>query len=138
MSYIPTTWETGDVITAEKLNNMESGIANGEDLFVITAMNVATETNPRTQPTLDKTFLEIADAIKAGKVVVLKINYEAEISFFVTEAMVIYNNSEIFNVLFNYNNVSISAQNKWHVINVGITIASNMTSSTFKETDLAT
>ena len=26
MSYIPTNWQTGDTITAEKLNNMESGI----------------------------------------------------------------------------------------------------------------
>lgn len=29
MSYIPTIWNTGDIITAEKLNNMEDGIGNG-------------------------------------------------------------------------------------------------------------
>ncbi len=28
MSYTPTTWATGDTITAAKLNNMEDGIAN--------------------------------------------------------------------------------------------------------------
>ena len=28
MSYTPTNWQTGDTITAEKLNNMESGIAD--------------------------------------------------------------------------------------------------------------
>lgn len=28
MSYTPTDWKTGDVITADKLNNMESGIVN--------------------------------------------------------------------------------------------------------------
>lgn len=28
MSYTPTTWVTGDTITATKLNNMEQGIAN--------------------------------------------------------------------------------------------------------------
>lgn len=28
MAYTPTNWKTGDVITAEKLNNMESGIAD--------------------------------------------------------------------------------------------------------------
>lgn len=138
MAYTPTEWKTGDVITAPKLNNIEQGIVNGGDLFVITATNVATRTNPQAQPTLDKTFLEIADAIKTGKVVVLKVTDETEILFFVTEAMVISNNSEIFNVLFSYNNVSISAQNKWHVAHIGITIASDMTSSTFKETDLAT
>ena len=29
MSYTPTTWSTGDVITAEKLNNTEKGIGDG-------------------------------------------------------------------------------------------------------------
>lgn len=27
MSYTPTEWATGDIVTAEKLNNMESGIS---------------------------------------------------------------------------------------------------------------
>lgn len=27
MSYTPTVWETGDVVSAEKLNNIEQGIA---------------------------------------------------------------------------------------------------------------
>ena len=29
MSYVKNTWATGDTITAEKLNAMEDGIANG-------------------------------------------------------------------------------------------------------------
>lgn len=28
MSYTPNTWQNGDIISAEKLNNMEQGIAN--------------------------------------------------------------------------------------------------------------
>lgn len=28
MSYNPTTWQDGDIITAEKLNNIETGIVN--------------------------------------------------------------------------------------------------------------
>ena len=28
MAYTPTVWNTGDVITAEKLNNIENGIEN--------------------------------------------------------------------------------------------------------------
>jgi hypothetical protein len=28
MSYTPTTWQTGDTITAEKLNKLENGVAN--------------------------------------------------------------------------------------------------------------
>ena len=32
MSYTPTTWQNGDVITAEKLNHMEDGVANSIQL----------------------------------------------------------------------------------------------------------
>ena len=28
MTYTPTEWKTGDVVTAEKLNKMEQGIAD--------------------------------------------------------------------------------------------------------------
>lgn len=38
MAYTPTVWETGDVITAEKLNNMEQGI---EDAFVAPEVTAA-------------------------------------------------------------------------------------------------
>ncbi len=31
MSYTSTDWKTGDVITAEKLNNMENGIVSGQN-----------------------------------------------------------------------------------------------------------
>lgn len=33
MSYTPTEWATGDVITADKLNNMESGIVGAGLIF---------------------------------------------------------------------------------------------------------
>jgi hypothetical protein len=29
MAYTPTDWKTGDVITAEKLNNIENGVVSG-------------------------------------------------------------------------------------------------------------
>ena len=29
MAYEPTTWRSGDIVTSEKLNKMEQGIANG-------------------------------------------------------------------------------------------------------------
>ena len=35
MSYTPTNWQTGDTITAEKLNNIESGIAAASEVYVI-------------------------------------------------------------------------------------------------------
>lgn len=39
MSYTPTTWQTGDTITAEKLNKLEQGVseAGGSSLPAVTA-----------------------------------------------------------------------------------------------------
>lgn len=51
MAYEPTNWKTGDIVTAERLNKMEGGIASGRVL-------VATDT----EGTLDKTWQEIHDA----------------------------------------------------------------------------
>lgn len=56
MSYTKYTWQTGEVITAEKLNHMEDGISAGGSLNV---------TAP--QWALDKTWNEIAEAIRSGK-----------------------------------------------------------------------
>lgn len=72
--YNKTTWATGDVITAEKLNNMESGIdaattgvneakAAAEAASVV----ICTETNA----TLDKTYNELLALLQAGKTAVL-------------------------------------------------------------------
>ena len=51
MSYQPTNWSRGDVITSAKLNKIEQGIASGGVL-------VATDI----EGTLDKTWQEIHDA----------------------------------------------------------------------------
>lgn len=51
MAYTPTEWQTGDIITATKLNNMEQGIANAGVLQV-----------RDNNGTLDKTWKEITDS----------------------------------------------------------------------------
>ena len=53
MTYTPNTWATGDTITAEKLNNMEQGIANAGNVLIVNADN---------DGILDKTWQEISDA----------------------------------------------------------------------------
>ena len=35
MSYTPTNWQTGDTITAEKMNNIENGIVNAPKVAVV-------------------------------------------------------------------------------------------------------
>lgn len=65
--YTKQTWKTGDVITEEKLNHMEEGIASG-GVFVVGG----TYDESTTTTTLDKTYKEIVDAFNAGQNVILK------------------------------------------------------------------
>lgn len=58
MAYTPTTWANGDTITAEKLNKLEQGVANGGESLVV-------ELTSKTG-TADHTFAEIFEAMRAG------------------------------------------------------------------------
>ena len=69
MSYEKHTWQTGETITAEKLNNLEDGIASnsGESNdFVVSFQNHPQQENKRIS---DKTIEEIYDACKVGKTI---------------------------------------------------------------------
>lgn len=64
MSYVKTVWETGDVITAEKLNNLEAGVESANSEKIIGTTNTTTgETS--------LTWNEIKAAIIAGKTVMM-------------------------------------------------------------------
>lgn len=65
--YEKQTWKNGDVITEEKLNHMEDGIASCGMFVVGSTDDESTQTT-----TLDKTYKEIADASNAGQNVILK------------------------------------------------------------------
>ena len=64
MSYDPTNWKAGDVISSQKLNKLEQGVADagggggggGAGILVL----------HDTDGVLDKTFKEISDAFNAG------------------------------------------------------------------------
>lgn len=60
MSYTPTEWETGDVVTAEKLNKLEGQV---EDISLI--QRVIINMDPTTKK-LDKTFKQIYDLLASG------------------------------------------------------------------------
>ena len=67
MSYEKQTWQSGDTITANKLNHMESGIENSggssdDNLFVVTISVDGTVASS------DKTWREITTAFNAGKI----------------------------------------------------------------------
>ena len=73
MAYEKQTWNTGDVITEEKLNHMEDGIASGGSgggvLIVNSNYDESTET-----AILDKTWQEIYDAVKQKTQVIIEEN----------------------------------------------------------------
>lgn len=68
MSYDKNTWQTGDVITATKLNHMEDGIAGaGGGVYNVTILY----DDHNDYFYLDKNYNEIADAIEDGKTVIV-------------------------------------------------------------------
>ena len=62
MGYTPTTWTTGDTVTATKLNKLENGVANAGSALIVTEAN----------GTLDATFMDIYTALKDGIPVYVK------------------------------------------------------------------
>ena len=48
MSYTPTTWKTGDVISSAKLNKLEQGVAQKQDALTFDNSPTANSTNPVT------------------------------------------------------------------------------------------
>ena len=79
MSYTPTTWNTGDTITASAMNKIENGIANAGSALIVTQSNVNGEY------TLDKTVQEIYDAISNGTPAYLIYIYGSVIDEFIGE-----------------------------------------------------
>lgn len=71
MSYIPTVWQNGDVITAEKLNKLENGV--GSDMFVAHFEVTWDENENMNVVTCDKTAEEILDAYVSNEFVCAKI-----------------------------------------------------------------
>ncbi len=62
MAYTKNTWNTGDIVSSQKLNHMEDGIADAGGIMVIN----------NTDNTLDKTWQEVYDAISQGSLVMLQ------------------------------------------------------------------
>lgn len=86
MSYTPTNWQTGDTVTAEKLNKMEQGIETASDVFIVTLTPTAQDFSG----TIDKTWGEVGEAYKAGKTIAFKLYTDQNGSYLITRNVVVY------------------------------------------------
>lgn len=71
MAYIPTEWESGDVITAEKLNKAEGGIeANSKAIYLIEI-----ELQEGQPVILDGVLADALEAFDEGKLVMISFDF---------------------------------------------------------------
>ena len=73
MAYTKQTWNNGDIITADKLNHIEDGIANAGGLFVVHANEIDGNL------TMDKTWQEIYDALASDALVICSTTTEQDV-----------------------------------------------------------
>jgi len=76
-NYTPTNWKNGDVITSDKLNNIENGISNNfdcDDVFVSNVIFLHTSTEDEvTFTNVSMTASEIEEARDGGNFICLNV-----------------------------------------------------------------
>lgn len=65
MGYTKNSWQSGDIITKTKLDNMEDGIYGAYPLVISVTRGEDDDSN--TTWTMDKTYAEIVAAVAAGR-----------------------------------------------------------------------
>ena len=85
MSYEPTNWKTGDVVTSAKLNKLENGVAGAGGVLVV----------HDNDGTLDKTWKEIRDAMGTGIAIVSSIFDEETNTDIITQALISGNEYQV-------------------------------------------
>lgn len=79
MAYQKNDWKTGDVITAEKLNNIEDGVKNAFSPYVVNF--TFHDDGDHVFVTCDKTYQEIEDA-RSRNVCIAIVDYIGAFEFF--------------------------------------------------------
>lgn len=76
MAYTPTTWATGDIVTAEKLNKLEQGVEGAGGSLVATGTYRAATgavSGADYEMSLNKTYAQIEAAMEAGQSVMISV-----------------------------------------------------------------
>lgn len=85
MAYTKNTWKTGDIVSSQKLNHMEDGIANSENVFIVGGVSFG---NSGIEGTLDKTWQEIHDAMLSKICIVVITDDSSIVQKLITDASV--------------------------------------------------
>lgn len=97
MSYTPTTWADNDVITVQKLNKMEQGLAGQKsEVFIINITPGIIDGD--SSLSTDKTYSEIKDAFLAGKTLMIKIYYGE--GYEIAPVLSLYESSNEYNIIY--------------------------------------
>lgn len=113
MSYNKTTWQTGDKITAAKMNKIEDGIAaaeqsgGGANVMIVNVTITNSSTNNLKGSYIDKTFGEVFTALDSGTLVYLKITYGTDAEQYVarrtlTPVVCAYKYDECYRIMASY------------------------------------
>lgn len=78
MSYTPTTWSKGDVVTSAKLNKLEQGVAAADGIFYIDAQITGGTTPADMTLTSTTITADYLAALEAGKLLVLRVAMPAQ------------------------------------------------------------
>jgi hypothetical protein len=86
MAYTKNTWNTGDIVSSQKLNRMEDGIANSENVFIVGGATYDFA-DDKLAGTLDKTWQEIHDALQSKICVIVATDGDNARSIFISAAL---------------------------------------------------
>lgn len=88
MAYTKNTWRTGDIVSSQKLNHMEDGIANSENVFIVGGVSLDENGDPI--GTLDKTWQEIYNALQSKVCIVVYVSDNEIMQFRIEGSMYDY------------------------------------------------
>ena len=92
MTYTPTQWKDGDLVTSAKLNKLEQGVAAGGGAFFVHCTATYDEEEGEDIGPLDKTWNEISEAAESGPVILVINGDEQSKSFEYLHGLYSFNN----------------------------------------------
>lgn len=112
MSYTPTVWQTGDIVSSQKLNKLEEGVKNAYEVMVI---NGTVTIDDRTQTvftaTMETTAEEIYNAAEAGKLLAFAYTAGTSKNMAIIDAVSINQEDDSYSINVNSLGIVLNAAN---------------------------